>query len=82
MWLDDITEHYAETLARWRESFRTSAKLAAELGYDLRFRRMWELYLAYVEAGFRERADRRRADAAGQARVARAAVALSSAARG
>ena len=27
---------------------------AAELGYDLRFRRMWELYLAYVEAGFRE----------------------------
>ena len=31
-----------------------SAKLAEELGYDLRFRRMWELYLAYVEAGFRE----------------------------
>jgi cyclopropane-fatty-acyl-phospholipid synthase len=32
-----------------------SGDLAAELGYDLTFRRMWELYLAYVEAGFRER---------------------------
>ena len=71
VWLDDITEHYAETLRHWRESFRASAKLAEELGYDLRFRRMWDLYLAYVEAGFRERADRRRADADGQARVPR-----------
>ncbi len=54
VWLDDITEHYAETLVRWRESFQASSTMAAELGYDLRFRRMWELYLAYVEAGFRE----------------------------
>jgi cyclopropane-fatty-acyl-phospholipid synthase len=52
--LDDITEHYGETLRHWRENFVASAKLAEELGYDLRFRRMWELYLAYVEAGFRE----------------------------
>ncbi len=52
--LDDITEHYGETLRHWRENFIASAKLAEELGYDLRFRRMWELYLAYVEAGFRE----------------------------
>ena len=44
-----------ETLRRWREAFVASAELADELGYDLRFRRMWELYLAYVEAGFRER---------------------------
>ena len=54
VWLDDITEHYGETLRHWRETFVASAKLAEELGYDLRFRRMWELYLAYVEAGFRE----------------------------
>ena len=40
---------------RWRESFEASSKLASELGYDLPFRRMWRLYLAYVEAGFRER---------------------------
>lgn len=55
VWIDDITPHYAETVKRWRETFVASADLAAELGYDRTFRRMWELYLAYVEAGFRER---------------------------
>lgn len=55
VWLDDITPHYAETLKRWRETFVASRDLAAEMGYDETFRRMWELYLAYVEAGFRER---------------------------
>ncbi len=53
--LDDITDHYPPTLAHWREAFAASAERAAGLGYDERFRRMWELYLAYVEAGFRER---------------------------
>nr|MBA3298971.1 class I SAM-dependent methyltransferase [Thermoleophilaceae bacterium] len=52
--IDDITEHYGETLSRWRDAFADNAVRAGELGYDLRFRRMWELYLAYVEAGFRE----------------------------
>jgi len=55
VWLDDITPHYAETVKRWRETFTASSQLAAELGYDRTFRRMWELYLAYVEGGFRER---------------------------
>jgi cyclopropane-fatty-acyl-phospholipid synthase len=55
VWLDDITPHYSETLRRWRETFLASRDLAAGLGYDAAFRRMWELYLAYVEAGFRER---------------------------
>jgi len=55
VWLDDITPHYAETVKRWRETFVASHDLAAEMGYDETFRRMWELYLAYVEAGFRER---------------------------
>jgi cyclopropane-fatty-acyl-phospholipid synthase len=54
VWLDDITEHYGETLARWRAAFVAESERAEELGYDLRFRRTWELYLAYVEAGFRE----------------------------
>jgi cyclopropane-fatty-acyl-phospholipid synthase len=31
------------------------AARAGELGYDLRFRRLWELYLAYSEGGFLER---------------------------
>ena len=53
--LEDITGHYPETLRRWRENFVRLAGRAAELGYDLRFRRLWELYLAYCEGGFRER---------------------------
>jgi cyclopropane-fatty-acyl-phospholipid synthase len=53
--LEDITGHYPETLRRWRENFVRFTGRAAELGYDLRFRRLWELYLAYSEGGFLER---------------------------
>ena len=53
--LEDITPHYAETLRHWRENFLAAAPRLAELGYDERFRRLWELYLAYCEGGFRER---------------------------
>ncbi len=53
--LDDITTHYPETLRRWRERFVQAAADAARLGYDRPFRRLWELYFAYCEGGFRER---------------------------
>ncbi len=53
--LEDITAHYATTLAHWRERFLASAERIGELGYDERFRRLWELYLSYCEGGFRER---------------------------
>ena len=53
--LEDITDHYPETLRRWRENFLRSDRRAAELGYDRRFRRLWELYFAWCEGGFRER---------------------------
>jgi cyclopropane-fatty-acyl-phospholipid synthase len=52
---EDITPHYAETLSRWRERFLASAGRLHELGYDERFRRLWNLYLSYCEGGFRER---------------------------
>jgi cyclopropane-fatty-acyl-phospholipid synthase len=55
VWFDDITDHYVTTIARWREAFERNTARAAELGYDEPFRRMWRLYLAYVEAGFAER---------------------------
>ncbi|WP_327071785.1 cyclopropane-fatty-acyl-phospholipid synthase family protein [Kitasatospora sp. NBC_01250] len=45
--------HYAETLRLWRERFTERAAEVAELGFDQAFRRMWEFYLAYSEAGFR-----------------------------
>ncbi len=53
--LEDITAHYAETLRRWRESFLAASEQVSALGYDERFRRLWELYLSYCEGGFRER---------------------------
>jgi len=52
---EDITPHYAETLRRWRESFLASCARVGELGYDERFQRTWEFYLAYCEGAFRER---------------------------
>jgi cyclopropane-fatty-acyl-phospholipid synthase len=53
--LDDITPHYARTLASWRERFHAGWPELRTLGYDERFRRIWDFYLAYCEAGFRER---------------------------
>lgn len=52
---EDITPHYSETLRRWRERFVANREAARRLGYGEDFLRMWELYLAYSEAGFRER---------------------------
>jgi cyclopropane-fatty-acyl-phospholipid synthase len=46
-------KHYAETLKRWRATFEANASRVAALGFDETFRRMWSLYLAYSEAGFR-----------------------------
>jgi len=45
--------HYAHTLRLWREQFTDRWLQVAELGFDEKFRRMWEFYLAYCEAGFR-----------------------------
>ncbi len=46
-------EHYAHTLRLWRENFLGNWPTVQELGFDETFRRMWEFYLAYCEAGFR-----------------------------
>jgi cyclopropane-fatty-acyl-phospholipid synthase len=55
VWLEEIGAHYARTLEMWRERFIANTDLAGELGYDERFRRLWTLWLAMSEAGFRER---------------------------
>ena len=55
VWGDDITAHYPPTLRQWRERFNAAAPRLAPLGYDERFRRLWNFYLAFSEAGFRER---------------------------
>jgi len=45
---------YALTLAEWRHRFHLNWPRLAALGYDARFRRLWDYYLCYCEAGFRE----------------------------
>jgi cyclopropane-fatty-acyl-phospholipid synthase len=52
---EDITDSYPLTLRHWRENFRSSRARLGALGYDERFRRLWELYLCWSEGGFRER---------------------------
>ena len=46
-------QHYAHTLRLWREQFVSRWQSVQALGFDDRFCRMWEFYLAYCEAGFR-----------------------------
>jgi cyclopropane-fatty-acyl-phospholipid synthase len=48
-----IGAHYAHTLRLWRERFLANWEQVQALGFDETFRRMWEFYLAYCEAGFR-----------------------------
>jgi cyclopropane-fatty-acyl-phospholipid synthase len=45
--------HYARTLAEWRARFAAATDELARLGFGPAFQRMWNLYLAYSEAGFR-----------------------------
>jgi cyclopropane-fatty-acyl-phospholipid synthase len=45
-------QDYARTLASWRDNFRQAWPNLKPLGFDERFRRLWEYYLAYCEAGF------------------------------
>jgi cyclopropane-fatty-acyl-phospholipid synthase len=54
--VEEIGEHYAETLRRWRERFHERIADVRALGYDRRFERTWDFYLAFCEAAFRTRA--------------------------
>jgi len=52
---EDMTPHYARTLAMWRERFLSRLEEIKTLGFTQAFIRMWEYYLCYCEAGFAER---------------------------
>lgn len=54
--LEDITPHYAETLAHWRQRFLSKIEQIRELGFNDEFMRTWEFYFCYCEGGFREHA--------------------------
>jgi cyclopropane-fatty-acyl-phospholipid synthase len=53
--LEDLTPNYAETLKSWRLRMFQNLERVRALGYPEEFIRMWEFYLCYCEAGFRER---------------------------
>jgi len=46
-------ESYAITLVEWRRRFLLAWPAIEALGFDTAFRRLWEYYLCYCEAGFR-----------------------------
>jgi cyclopropane-fatty-acyl-phospholipid synthase len=53
--VEDIGPSYAPTLRAWRERFFAHLAEVRAQGFDERFIRMWELYLSFSEAAFRER---------------------------
>ena len=50
---ETFADSYAMTLAEWRRRFHRAWPGAASLGFDQRFRKLWDYYLSYCEAGFR-----------------------------
>ena len=53
--LEHFGLHYAKTLSLWRERFFGKLAEVQKLGFDERFQRMWDFYLAWCEGAFRER---------------------------
>ena len=52
---DSYADHYANTLAIWKNEFNKKWDLIKNQGFDLTFKRMWEFYLSYCEAGFKSK---------------------------
>tara|TARA_Y100000590_G_scaffold150865_1_gene173261 strand:+ start:4133 stop:5320 length:1188 start_codon:yes stop_codon:yes gene_type:complete len=47
--------HYSSTLKQWRESFLKSWDLISHQGFDNSFKKMWDFYFSYCEAGFKSK---------------------------
>src|SRR6056300_1560843 len=52
---NSYAEDYSNTLAIWRDKFNEKWEQIKEQGFDSTFKRMWEFYLSYCEAGFKSR---------------------------
>jgi len=52
---NSYADHYSDTLIIWREIFNKKWDLIKDQGFDLTFKRMWEFYLSYCEAGFKSK---------------------------
>ena len=53
--VNSYPDDYAKTLASWRVNFFKAWDNITPLGFDETFKRMWEFYLSYCEAGFKSR---------------------------
>jgi len=49
-----FADSYVRTLAAWRQRFHDAWPQIEALGFDDRFRRMWDYYLAYCQVGFEQ----------------------------
>ena len=47
--------HYSNTLIMWRKEFIKKWESISKQGFDLTFKRMWNFYLSYCEAGFKSK---------------------------
>ena len=52
---DSYADHYTTTLSIWKNEFNKKWDLIKKQGFDLTFKRMWEFYLSYCEAGFKSK---------------------------
>ena len=47
--------HYSNTLQKWRTSFLNSWDNISKQGFNLNFKKMWDFYFAYCDAGFKSK---------------------------
>ena len=47
--------HYSNTLQKWRESFLNSWDVISSQGFNSRFKKMWDFYFSYCDAGFKSK---------------------------
>ena len=52
---DSYADHYSNTLFMWKNEFNKKWDLIKKQGFDSTFKRMWEFYLSYCEAGFKSK---------------------------
>jgi cyclopropane-fatty-acyl-phospholipid synthase len=52
---NSYADHYSDTLIVWREEFNKKWDTIKDQGFDLAFKKMWQFYLSYCEAGFKSR---------------------------
>ena len=50
---ENFANSYSETLQRWNANFQQNWNQIKEIGFDLRFKKIWELYLLYCQYGFK-----------------------------